>query len=135
MESHILIEEMIPGREFSVGVLGGQPLPVIEIAPREGFYDYKNKYQAGLTEEICPARLPDDETAMVQNLALKVHRELRLGSYSRIDFIRDESGRYVCLEANTLPGMTPVSLLPQEALAAGLSYIQLCDRIVKAAMK
>lgn len=135
VEPHILIEAMIVGREFSVGILEGKVLPVIEIIPREGFYDYRNKYQAGLTEEVCPARLPEDETGTVQNLALKVHAELRLGSYSRIDFIRDESGRYVCLEANTLPGMTPTSLLPQEALAAGISYAQLCDRLVKAVLK
>ena len=135
VEPHILVEEMIPGREFSVGILEGKALPVIEIVPREGFYDYKNKYQAGLTEEICPARLPEEETGTVQNLALKVHNELRLGTYSRIDFIRDESGKFICLEANTLPGMTPTSLLPQEAMAAGIAYMELCDRLVKAVLK
>lgn len=134
VEPHILIEEMIPGREFSVGILEGKALPVIEIVPKEGFYDYRNKYQAGLTEEICPAGLSADETEAVQNLALAVHAELRLGSYSRIDFILDGSGNFTCLEANTLPGMTPTSLLPQEALAAGISYGELCDRLVKAAL-
>jgi len=135
VEPHILIEAMVPGREFSVGILAGKALPVIEIVPREGFYDYKNKYQAGLTEEICPARLSEDETELVQNLALRVHAELRLGTYSRIDFIREESGRFVCLEANTLPGMTPTSLLPQEALAAGITYVELCDHLVNAALR
>jgi D-alanine-D-alanine ligase len=134
VEPHILIEAMVAGREFSVGVLAGKALPVIEIVPGEGFYDYKNKYQTGLTEEICPAGLSVYETETVQNLALKVHHELRLGVYSRIDFILDGTGHFTCLEANTLPGMTPTSLLPQEALAEGISYVELCARIVKAAM-
>ena len=135
VESHILVEEMAAGREFSVGILMDKALPVIEIVPREGFYDYKNKYQTGLAEEICPAGLSAVDTQTVQKLAIKVHHELRLGAYSRIDFMRDGSGDFTCLEANTLPGMTPTSLLPQEALAAGLSYTELCDRIVNAALR
>lgn len=135
VDKDILVEKMIPGREFSVGILDGAVLPVIEIIPKQGFYDYKNKYQAGSTEEICPARLSDSETRRVQELALKVHQQLRLGSYSRIDFILSESGEFVCLEANTLPGMTPTSLIPQEAQVIGISYPDLCDRIVRLALK
>jgi len=135
VEQCILIEKMILGREFSVGLLDGVPLPVIEIIPKQGFYDYKNKYQAGLTEEICPATLSEYDTKRVQNLALQIHDILRLGTYSRIDFILDEDGEFICLEANTLPGMTPTSLLPQEALAYGISYVELCNRIINLAMK
>jgi len=130
-EEKILIEKMVEGREFSVGILGGEALPPIEIVPGKGFYDYRNKYQPGLTKEICPANLPDEDTLRLQALALKVHSTLRLGSYSRIDFIMNGQGEFICLEANTLPGMTPTSLLPQEALAAGISYTELCDRIVR----
>lgn len=135
VESSILIEKMIPGREFSVGILNGTALPVIEIIPQQGFYDYKNKYQAGATLEICPANLSEADAKKVQNLAFKVHQTLRLGSYSRIDFILNGDGEFVCLEANTLPGMTPTSLLPQEALAVGISYIDLCNRIIQLAIK
>lgn len=134
VESVIMIEKMVPGREFSVGILNGKVLPVIEIMPKEGFYDYKNKYQAGLTNEICPANLSEYDTKRVQDVALKVHGVLRLGSYSRIDFILNQNGEFICLEANTLPGMTPTSLLPQEALAYGISYEELCNEIVNGAM-
>lgn len=127
----VLIEALIKGREFSVGILNGNALPVIEIIPKEGFYDYKNKYQQGLTTECCPARLPEVLTKKVQSLALKVHDTLHLGTYSRIDFILNDMEEFICLEANTLPGMTPLSLLPQEAKAAGISYEELCKNIVQ----
>ncbi len=132
-ESFVLIEQKIPGREFSVGILDGKALPVIEIIPKEGFYDYKNKYQANATEEICPAPLTEEQTRRVQELALRVHNSLRLKSYSRIDFILGPEGEFFCLEANTLPGMTPNSLLPQEAYQAGISYDELCMKIVELA--
>lgn len=134
-EANILVEEKIEGREFSVGILEGKALPVIEIIPLKGFYDYKNKYQAGLTKEICPAELSESDTKKVQSIALKVHRVLRLGTYSRVDFIRDKNGEFVCLEANTLPGMTPTSLIPQEALACNISYKELCNLIVNSALR
>lgn len=135
-EKTILIEKMIRGREFSVGILNGRALPPIEIIPLTGFYDYKNKYQSGLTREICPADLTPEQTEAVQKASLAVHSVLRLGSYSRIDFILDsDSGDFVCLEANSLPGMTPTSLLPQEAAAAGIGYDALCETIVCAAYK
>ena len=136
-EKELLIEEYVKGREFSVGILDGEALPVIEILPVTGFYDYKNKYQQGLTTEICPAEISLDLTRKVQELALKVHQVLRLGGYSRIDFILkeeifgDSEGEFYCLEANTLPGMTPTSLLPQEAKAIGMSYEDLCDKIIQ----
>lgn len=128
-ESAVLIEKKITGREFSVGVLDGAALPPIEIIPKAGFYDYRNKYQSGLTKEVCPAELTNAQTEKIQGLALAVHKTLRLRGYSRTDFILDDDGNFVCLEANTLPGMTPTSLLPQEALKAGISYGQLCNQI------
>lgn len=133
-EATVLVEKLISGREFSVGVLEGEALPVIEIIPKSGFYDYKNKYQSGLTEEVCPAELTEEERELLQTEALRVHRVLQLGDYSRVDFILDASGEAYCLEANTLPGMTPTSLLPQEAKAAGISYETLCERIAYAAL-
>jgi len=128
-EDNIVIERFIEGREFSVGVLDGQVLPVIEIIPNEGWFDYANKYQ-GTTKEICPADIPSDIVERMQAAALAAHNALRLGSYSRVDFMLDKQGEIFCLEANTLPGMAPASLLPQEAAAAGISYEDLCERII-----
>ena len=134
-EKYALIEKKIAGREFSVGILDSHALPVIEIIPNEGFYDYKNKYQHGLAKEVCPADIPEALSAQMSNIALKVHKTLRLGDYSRIDFILDAQGCIYCLEANTLPGMTPTSLLPQEAAAAGISYNELCNLIAELVLK
>ncbi|MDF2886664.1 MAG: D-alanine/D-alanine ligase [Lacrimispora sp.] len=130
-ENTVLAEAKISGREFSVGILGGTALPAIEIKPMNGFYDYENKYQPGKTEEICPASLSKEEAEHMSDLSLKVHKVLSLGYYSRVDFMMEEDGSIYCLEANTLPGMTPYSLLPQEAKAAGISYQELCDLIVR----
>lgn len=131
LEDRIVVEKRVLGREFSVGVLGDRALPVIEIIPKSGFYDYKNKYQSDMTTEICPAELTDEQTAAAQRAALSVFRALGLHGYARIDMILDElSGEFCCLEANALPGMTPTSLLPQEAWADGISYDELCDLIV-----
>lgn len=124
----IIIEEYIRGREFSIGVLGNLVLPPIEIIPSVGFYDYKNKYQSGLTKEICPANLSDEENEEIKNLALRVFEILSLDKYARIDFILSD-GKFYCLEANTLPGMTNTSLLPQEALAIGIDYEELINKI------
>lgn len=126
----VMIEEKITGREFSVGILGGKALPAIEIIPKTGFYDYKNKYQAGATEEICPADLTESQAEEMGRIALRAHNALGLGMYSRLDFLMDRDGNFFCLEANALPGMTPSSLLPQEAKAAGIDYITLCEMIV-----
>ncbi len=134
-EEKILIEDFIRGREFSVGVLNGKALPAIEIRPKDGFYDFERKYQSGMTEELCPAPLTEAEAGRLGKLALRTHQALGLGSYSRIDFIMEEkTGKFYCLEANTLPGMTPMSLLPQEAAAAGIDYDTLCLTIAQAAL-
>ena len=132
-ESAVLIEKKIVGREFSVAVLDGEALPAIEIIPKSGFYDYKNKYQGGCTTEICPAHLTAEEASRLAAAARAVFAALRLENYARIDFILDAEGTFWCLEANTLPGMTPTSLMPQEAAAAGIDYPTLCDRIVRLA--
>lgn len=134
-EKDILVEKLIEGREFSVGILKNEALPVIEIIPQSGFYDYANKYQMGRAKEICPAQLDETLTLQVQNAARKVHEILRLGYYSRIDFILDDKGDFFCLEANTLPGMTPTSLLPQEARSNGITYHQLCEMISQSAIE
>jgi D-alanine-D-alanine ligase len=128
----VMLEKMIKGREFSVGVMGGEALPIIEIIPKTAeFYDYAHKYQPGFTSEICPADLAPDISARLQASAAQVHRALQLGYYSRVDFMLDKNNSHFCLEANTLPGMTPTSLLPQEAAAAGISYNELCEKIVR----
>ena len=134
-EDNVIIEEKLFGREFSIGVLAGKALPAVEIRPKgEGFYDFAKKYQQGLTEEICPAPLTEAQASRLAELALRAHTALGLGDYSRIDFILDEEkGDFYCLEANTLPGMTPTSLLPQEAAAAGIAYGELCEMIAKTA--
>lgn len=132
-EDKIIIERKIAGREFSVGILDGKALPIIEIVPKTGFYDYKNKYQKGCADEICPANLDKELTEKIQNEALKVHRTLNLGFYSRVDFLLDENNDFYCLEANALPGMTPTSLLPQEALCEGINYNSLCEKICNSA--
>lgn len=130
-EKCLLIEEKIEGREFSCGILKGVALPVIEIVPKSGFFDYESKYQAGLTEEICPAGLSEAETRSIQEQTVAIHNLLGLGSYSRTDYIRGLDGDFYFLESNTLPGMTPTSLLPQEASVAGISYKELCNLILK----
>lgn len=134
-DDEAIIEQYIEGREFSVGVMDGKALPVIEIAPKVGFYDYKNKYQAGSTVETCPAELSDEKTQELQKLAEKVFRALRLKSYARMDFRMTENGEIFCLEANTLPGMTPTSLLPQEAAVVGIDFGELCERILAYALQ
>lgn len=134
-DDEVVIEQYIKGREFSVGVMDGKALPVIEIAPLHGFYDYKNKYQAGSTVETCPADLSEEKTKEMQAYAEKAFRVLRLKNYARMDFMMNENGELFCLEVNTLPGMTPTSLLPQEAAAAGISFGQLCEMIVAAVLR
>lgn len=130
-EDQVILEDYIEGREFSVGVLEGKALPVIEIAPVEGFYDYKNKYKAGSAVETCPADLPPEISGEMQRYAEEAVRALGLCTYSRMDFLLSRDNRIFCLEANTLPGMTPTSLLPQEAQAVGMSFEDLCQRIVE----
>lgn len=134
-EDEVVIEEYIKGREFSVAVVDGVAYPIIEIAPLQGFYDYKNKYQAGSTIETCPANLSAELTKKMQAYAEAGYRALRLESYARLDFMMRENGDMFCLEANTLPGMTPTSLIPQEAAALGMSYPELCDELIRVSLK
>lgn len=133
-DGEVVVEQYIEGREFSVGVMEGRALPVIEMAPLQGFYDYKNKYQPGLTVETCPAQLSPEKTREIQGYAEKAFVALRLKSYARMDFRMSPEGEIYCLEANTLPGMTPTSLLPQEAAAEGVSFGELCEKILEAAL-
>ena len=134
-EDELVIEEYISGREFSVGVMEGRALPIIEIAPIQGFYDYKNKYKAGSAVETCPADLPEEITAQMQHYAEEVARVIGLDTYSRSDFLLNERNEIFCLEANTLPGMTPTSLLPQEAAVVGMNFNQLCEKIIEISLR
>lgn len=134
-EEELLVEECIKGREFSAGVIDGKGLPIIEIIPKEGFYDYKTKYQSGMATDVCPAELSEELTKQMQAYAVKVYEELKLGTYARIDFLLDANDQMYCLEANTLPGMTPTSLLPQEAKVLGIEYGELCEQIIGLSME
>lgn len=134
LEEQILVEEYVEGREFSVGVMEGRALPVIEIAPVEGFYDYKNKYKAGGAVETCPADLPREISEEMQRYAQKVAEVLGLDTYSRTDFLLNSRNEIFCLETNTVPGMTDTSLLPQEAAVVGIDFPELCQRIVDMAV-
>lgn len=134
-EDEVVVEEYIKGREFSVAVVDGKAYPVIEIAPLQGFYDYKNKYQAGSTVETCPADLPLELTEKMQRHAEAGAKALGLEAYSRLDFLMKENGDMYCLEANTLPGMTPTSLIPQEAAVLGMDYPTLCEELIRVSMK
>lgn len=130
-ENEIVVEQFVKGREFSVGLLGGKALPPIEIIPKSGFYDYAAKYQAGATVEICPADIDEQTDKKLRDAATVAYNALHLDSYARVDFLVDENGEPFCLEANTLPGMTPTSLLPQEAAVEGLNYADLCEKIIE----
>ena len=132
--SRILIEQYICGREVQIGILGDKALPSIEIIPAEGFYDYRNKYQPGAAREITPAEIPAETEQRLADAALTVFHALNLSAYSRADFILDAEGELWFLEINTLPGMTPTSLVPQEAAAVGISYSELCEQIIAAAL-
>lgn len=133
-EDELIIEEYVKGREFSVGVVDYTPLPVIEMAPVEGFYDYRNKYKAGSTIETCPANLPEEISEEMQRYAKQAAEILGLETYSRSDFLLNDKNEIFCLETNTLPGMTATSLLPQEALATGMDYNRLCEKILEISM-
>lgn len=134
-DDEVVVEQYIEGREFSIGVMDGVAMPVIEIAPKQGFYDYRNKYQAGTTVETCPALLDPAKAAEMQQIAERVFEALRMKSYARMDFRMSGAGDIYCLEANSLPGMTPTSLLPQEAAAMGMSFEELCERILNRALQ
>ena len=135
LEPSVLIEEYVKGRELSCGVLDDAPLPLIEIIPLHGFYDYKNKYQQGAAREVTPADVDPIIAERIQQTARSVFRLLGLSVYGRVDFLLADDGKAYCLEANTLPGMTPTSLLPQEAAVVGYSYEQLCDTIIRLSLQ
>lgn len=134
-ERAVIVEQFIKGRELTVGIMDGKALPVIEIIPKAGFYDYKNKYQAGLTTELCPAPISADETARIQHISEEVNELLMIEAYCRVDFMMDENGDFYCLEANTLPGMTPTSLIPQMAQELKMDFGELCEKIIAVSMK
>lgn len=134
-ESVIIIEEYIRGREFAVSVVADHAYPVIEIIPHDGWFDYAHKYQSGFSSEICPADICDETAARMMDAAERAARALSLEVYSRMDFLLDENENIYCLEANSLPGMTPASLLPKEAAALGISFPELCELIIKESLK
>jgi D-alanine-D-alanine ligase len=132
----LLIEQFVPGRELTIGILGDQALPIIEIIPKGGFYDFTNKYPflnpqaGGGAEHVCPANLDSEKTKEIQELALRAFRAAGLQVYGRVDAILSESGEPFILEINNIPGMTEASLLPEAAAAAGIGYADLCARII-----
>ena len=132
---NILCEEFIEGRELTVAILDEEPMPVLEIKPKSGIYDYTNKYTSGRTEYFCPAEIPLALSEELQTLALRAHNLLDCKGYSRVDFRLDEHGEPWCLEVNSLPGMTETSLVPKGVKAVGIGYGELCERIVEAAMR
>ena len=132
-DDEVMIERFVPGRELTVSVLGERALPVGEITPKHEIYDYECKYTPGMATEEFPAKLSPEATAELQRLALLAFRALKLDGYARIDFRMTEQGEFYCMEANTLPGMTALSLLPQAAAVAGIEFAELCQRIVQLA--
>jgi D-alanine-D-alanine ligase len=132
-DDEVMIEQFIAGRELTVGILGDEALPVGEIIPKHEIYDYECKYTPGMALEEFPAKLSAAETRAVQQQALLAFRALKLSGYSRIDFRMTADGTFYCLEANTLPGMTVTSLIPQAAAAAGITFPALCERVVQLA--
>jgi len=140
-DRELLVEKFIPGRELTIGILGEQALPIIEIIPKGGFYDFTNKYPflnpsaGGGAEHVCPAKLPEEQTRLIQDLALRAHRALGLEVYSRVDIMLPDEGAPSVLEINTIPGMTEASLLPEAAAAAGNAYPELCARIIELSAK
>ena len=134
-EDELVIEEYIEGREFACGIIDDKALPPIEIIPKTGFFDYANKYQAGATEEVCPADLSEELAQKMMDYTVRAFHALKLDVYSRADFLLDKSGNLYCLEMNTLPGMTAASLMPKEAKVAGIEYGDLCELIIRKSLE
>lgn len=136
-DRELLVEEFIQGRELTIGILGDQALPIIEIIPKSGFYDFNNKYPflnpqaGGGADHVCPARIESEKAKEIQELALRAHRSLGLQVYSRVDVLLPDNAPPTVLEVNTIPGMTEASLLPEAAAAAGINYVDLCLRIIE----
>jgi D-alanine-D-alanine ligase len=134
-DDEVMIEKFVAGREFTVPILGAEPLPVGEIIVEREIFDYETKYQPGMAQEVFPADLPGELVVRTQSYALTAHRALKLSGYSRIDFRLDAEGEMWCLEANTLPGMTSASLFPKGAAAAGMEFPEVCERICQIAIE
>jgi len=136
-DRELLVEKFVSGRELTIGILGDQALPILEIIPKGGFYDFNNKYpflnpqSGGGAEHVCPAKIGSAKTKKIQELALQAFRALGLVVYGRVDVILSEAGEPFVLEVNTIPGMTEASLLPEAAAAAGINYVDLCLRIIE----
>ena len=136
-DQELLVEKFIPGRELTIGILGDEALPILEIIPKGGFYDFANKYPflnpkaGGAAEHVCPAKIEARKSREIQDLALSAYRALGLQVYSRVDVLLPEDGAATVLEVNTIPGMTEASLLPEAAAAAGMDYANLCLRIIE----
>jgi D-alanine-D-alanine ligase len=136
-DHQLLVEEFVPGRELTIGILGDQALPILEIIPKGGFYDFTNKYPflnpqaGGGAEHVCPAKIEEKLTRKIQDLALRAYRSIGLRVYSRVDVLLPENAEPSVLEVNTIPGMTEASLLPEAAAAAGIKYDELCLRIIE----
>jgi len=128
-DREVLVEEFISGKELTVGIVGDEALPVVEIVPKVDFYSYENKYTKGNSDYFCPARLDEAATKAVQAAAVAAHRALGLRVYSRVDVLLDAQNRPFVLEVNTIPGMTETSLLPKAAAVAGLDFASLCEEI------
>ncbi len=135
IDREILVEELIEGRELTVGIVGDRAMAVVEIRPHEGFYDYQHKYTKGASDYFCPAPLDADMTRLVQETALAAHRALGLEVYSRVDILLRADGSPFVLEANTIPGMTETSLLPKAAAEAGLNFTALCEEIARLSLQ
>lgn len=131
----MMVEELISGREVTVGILADRALPVVEVRTKEGFFDYANKYTAGRTEHFCPADFPEEKTREIQSAALAAHRALGCQVYSRVDVMVPASGPVQVLEVNTIPGMTELSLLPEAARAGGMNFNELCRTILELSLE
>jgi D-alanine-D-alanine ligase len=134
-DDEVMIEQFVPGRELTVGMLGDEALPVGEIIPKHEIYDYECKYTPGMAEEVFPAHISSDRAREAQELARRAFNALKLRGCARIDFRMTEDGSLFCLEANTLPGMTQTSLIPQAAAAAGITFPELCEKIALSALE
>lgn len=134
-DTEVLMEEKIAGREVTVGILGAEPLPLVEVRPRTGVYDYQSKYTSGATEYLCPAPFDPGATARIQRAGWDAFRAVGGRDYARVDVMIRADGEPVVLEVNTLPGMTETSLLPKAAAAAGMSYADLCQRMIELALQ
>lgn len=135
LDREILVEEFVEGRELTVGVIGDRALPVVEIRPHEGFYDYAHKYTKGASDYFCPAPLDEPTASLVRETALAAHRSLGLEVYSRVDVLLRADGSPSVLETNTIPGMTETSLLPKAAAAGGTGFLELCEEIASLSLR